>query len=290
MFCIWCGAPIDDDCQFCPQCGGGQAPGSPPPNRSQAAPTPSAPPQAQQPSAPQPSPVPQAQPEPPQPTAPQQTRSPVPPQAPPPQPPRQPVPPQTPPPQQPTRQAPPPGGGRSKGPLLGVLIAVICILAVVIVVLVLKLTGALGDGGSQDPAQTPEVSTSSVQLPEDSAGQPPSDAPTSVPVPSPSPSPTPTPTPTPSPSPELSYILPDSDKRYLTQSDLEGLTDEELRIARNEIYARHGRLFNDQELQAYFDQQPWYKGTIPAEEFTQDMLNDYEVQNASLILEYENGR
>ncbi len=36
------------------------------------------------------------------------------------------------------------------------------------------------------------------------------------------------------------YVLPDSSTRYLTKADLEGLTKEECRIARNEIYARYG--------------------------------------------------
>ena len=35
------------------------------------------------------------------------------------------------------------------------------------------------------------------------------------------------------------YILPDSDSRYYSASELAGLTDEQLVLARNEIYARH---------------------------------------------------
>lgn len=36
------------------------------------------------------------------------------------------------------------------------------------------------------------------------------------------------------------YVLPDSDSRYLNMKDLEGLGADECRIARNELYARHG--------------------------------------------------
>lgn len=43
-------------------------------------------------------------------------------------------------------------------------------------------------------------------------------------------------------SEENEYVLPDSANRKLKKSDLKGLSKEELRIARNEIYARHGRI------------------------------------------------
>ena len=86
------------------------------------------------------------------------------------------------------------------------------------------------------------------------------------------------------------YILPQSDSRYLTESDLNGLTEAECRIARNEIYARHGRMFNDEELQAYFNSKSWYTPSIPANAFQEHMLNDYEKENKDVILEYERAR
>ncbi|MCD8145014.1 MAG: BspA family leucine-rich repeat surface protein, partial [Oscillospiraceae bacterium] len=79
------------------------------------------------------------------------------------------------------------------------------------------------------------------------------------------------------------YILPTSSTAYLSESDLEGLTQEELRYARNEIYARHGRKFDDAELQAYFDAKSWYSGTVEAADFSEDMLNEYEKANLILI-------
>ena len=36
------------------------------------------------------------------------------------------------------------------------------------------------------------------------------------------------------------YVIPDSSTRYLTNTDLTGLSEWQMRIARNEIYARHG--------------------------------------------------
>ena len=86
------------------------------------------------------------------------------------------------------------------------------------------------------------------------------------------------------------YVLPQSSSTYITESDLYGLTQEECRIARNEIYARHGRMFKDDELQAYFNSKSWYTPTIPADSFQESMLNVYERQNKDVILEYERSR
>ena len=86
---------------------------------------------------------------------------------------------------------------------------------------------------------------------------------------------------------ESEYILPDSSTTYLTMDDLEGLTAEECRIARNEIYARHGRRFSEEELQSYFDSCSWYTGTTDPEDFDGSVLNDYEEKNLALIVQYE---
>ena len=83
------------------------------------------------------------------------------------------------------------------------------------------------------------------------------------------------------------FILEGSDQYYLDWYELEGLTAEECKIARNEIYARHGRMFNDAELQEYFNSCSWYVGYISAEDFNEDMLSDIEKSNRDLIIEYE---
>ena len=54
------------------------------------------------------------------------------------------------------------------------------------------------------------------------------------------------------------YILPESSSRVLTDSDVAHLSKSELVLARNEIYARHGRTFKKQELQEYFNSKTWY--------------------------------
>lgn len=84
------------------------------------------------------------------------------------------------------------------------------------------------------------------------------------------------------------FIFPDSDVRYITAADLAQLTEWELRIARNEIYARKGRMFQDQKLQDYFNSTSWYNGTIPPDQFTEALLNEVEKANAYFIRSYEN--
>lgn len=86
---------------------------------------------------------------------------------------------------------------------------------------------------------------------------------------------------------ESSYILPDSDSVYLSRSDLEGLTKEECRLARNELYARHGRRFDDEGLQDYFNAKDWYTGTIAPTDFSDSVLNDFEMANRDLLVLYE---
>ena len=83
------------------------------------------------------------------------------------------------------------------------------------------------------------------------------------------------------------YILPGSDSRYIAKSELEELSAEQLRLARNELYARHGRMFQDESLNAYFNALDWYEPTIEADDFEESMLNEYELANRDLIVAYE---
>lgn len=87
------------------------------------------------------------------------------------------------------------------------------------------------------------------------------------------------------------YILPMSSDRALTDEDLEDIKDDPwlLRVARNEIFARYGRMFNDEDLQAYFDSKDWYEPTYTPEEFDENtMVSRLELDNADFIKQYEN--
>lgn len=83
------------------------------------------------------------------------------------------------------------------------------------------------------------------------------------------------------------YVLAGSNVRYISKSELREFTAEQCRLARNEIYARHGRMFDDEYLQEYFDSKEWYVPSIAPGDFQESLLNSYEIANRDLIVEYE---
>jgi hypothetical protein len=70
----------------------------------------------------------------------------------------------------------------------------------------------------------------------------------------------------------------------LQEGTLGDMFAEDLRVLRNEIYARHGRIFKDKDLQKYFESQAWYK---PNPDFKDDQLNEIEVANLAKIKQAE---
>lgn len=83
-------------------------------------------------------------------------------------------------------------------------------------------------------------------------------------------------------------ILPKSGFELLTEADLAGLSPAELRLARNEIYARHGRSFKDAELRKYFESCSWYKVKKSYNYSNESAnLNSIEKANINFILKHE---
>lgn len=82
-------------------------------------------------------------------------------------------------------------------------------------------------------------------------------------------------------------ILPQSDDRLLTNSDVTGLSLREINYAKNEIYARHGRKFSSPELQRHFDSCSWYNGTISPSSFSESSLSSIEQKNAAFLAKIE---
>lgn len=78
------------------------------------------------------------------------------------------------------------------------------------------------------------------------------------------------------------FIFPDSSERRLTEADLAGLTTAELRIARNEIFARNGRYFRSQDLTDYFSNFDWYQPRT-----WEPTLNPVEEANIAFIQAHE---
>jgi YARHG domain len=75
------------------------------------------------------------------------------------------------------------------------------------------------------------------------------------------------------------------ENRLLTAEMLRGLSLYELRLLRNEVYARHGRSFRSEWLSQYFFSQPWY---APDENFKDEQLSGSDKQNVETIVGYEN--
>ncbi len=86
------------------------------------------------------------------------------------------------------------------------------------------------------------------------------------------------------------YMLPESDVYEIYEEELEDLNDWQLRIARNEIYARHGRKFKDQDVQNYFDNQNWYNGYIEPDDWDDSVLSEIEKINIKTIQREEEHR
>ena len=75
------------------------------------------------------------------------------------------------------------------------------------------------------------------------------------------------------------------ENRTISEQMLHGLSLHELRLLRNEIYARHGRMFRAEWLQQYFFFQPWY---APDENFKDEQLSGNDKLNVETIVKYEN--
>jgi hypothetical protein len=75
------------------------------------------------------------------------------------------------------------------------------------------------------------------------------------------------------------------ENRAITETMLRGLSLYELRLLRNEIYARHGRLFRALWLQQYFYGQPWYQ---PDDNFKDENVSGIDKQNVETIVKFEN--
>lgn len=85
---------------------------------------------------------------------------------------------------------------------------------------------------------------------------------------------------------ESYYIIPDSSSRYLTKEELYQYDKSSLGFIRNEIFARHGYVFKNEDYRNYFTSMPWY---LPDSRFkgTLKELNPVEKHNVELIQSIE---
>ena len=169
-----------------------------------------------------------------------------------------------------------------KGAVIAVLSA-----AVIIVVLILVFTGNSSPGQSAAARSYPSEETESPTI-ETAEQVVPDSTPERTPERTPEPIPEPTPEPIPEPTPIGDYLIPGSDSRYISMADLAGLSDDEVQLARNEIYARYGYNFRNSAIQNYFERQSWYHND-PYYGYNANSItfNAYENANLSFIKQYE---
>ena len=90
------------------------------------------------------------------------------------------------------------------------------------------------------------------------------------------------------------FIFPDSDREEIPDEKIKALSDEELRMAINEIWARHGYIFRNQDILDYYRQFDWYEEKIPADEWDkngqEEYLNDVELHNIKKLTDERESR
>lgn len=82
---------------------------------------------------------------------------------------------------------------------------------------------------------------------------------------------------------ELIGLYPYTSQRLLTDTEVSNLSQSDLRIMRNEIYARHGFIFQSKEMANYFSSQSWY---TPKYYNVTDRLSAIEKNNIAMIKSY----
>lgn len=80
------------------------------------------------------------------------------------------------------------------------------------------------------------------------------------------------------------YVIAYSSERIINGDELINLTPWQLKVARNEIYARHGRPFVHKDMQCYFAKKSWYK--VDAN-YDASSLSYIENTNVAMIQAYE---
>ena len=73
----------------------------------------------------------------------------------------------------------------------------------------------------------------------------------------------------------------------LSADSVKYLPKDILRIARNEIFAKHGYIFETEDLKQFFSYKEWYKGTVKPSDWNDSVLNECEKKNLELISKYE---
>jgi hypothetical protein len=74
-----------------------------------------------------------------------------------------------------------------------------------------------------------------------------------------------------------------TDMKIYQKQDFDQVPPLILHLAKNEIYARHGYIFNSEDLNNYFKGQIWYEPSIKPENFKDSLFNKNEQVNLKLL-------
>lgn len=78
-----------------------------------------------------------------------------------------------------------------------------------------------------------------------------------------------------------------TDMKYYTEQDFKDDPAVIIHLAKNEIYARHGYIFKDEDLNNYFKGCAWYHPLYNSDEFDDSIFNEYEKKNLELLIELD---
>ena len=75
----------------------------------------------------------------------------------------------------------------------------------------------------------------------------------------------------------------ETDKKYYTKEEFENEPMLVIHLAKNEIYARHGYIFTNEDLYNYFMGCIWYNPTYEGTDFDDSIFNEYEKANLEIL-------
>lgn len=84
------------------------------------------------------------------------------------------------------------------------------------------------------------------------------------------------------------FVFSDSSYRYLSDSEVNSLSDSDTQKAINEIYARHGNAFSTAYWRNYFNQYSWYRNYSPKRKVSQADCNSIEKANLNKLINHRN--
>lgn len=90
-------------------------------------------------------------------------------------------------------------------------------------------------------------------------------------------------------APTGDFLFP-SDTQYITEADLAGKSQDEVRLILNEIYARRGYSFSTDYYRNYFSSKSWYTPRTSSQPDVEKSFNAVELANKNFIAAYEQSR